>query len=202
MIVFSWKLRSKYRDGCCNPDADVTATSSSLTPTLPDYNGPVGPEPTCPVCGGTNEYPGRPNQLIVARYVGEYTCGQLFNRGFHGMVPGYMCGALQDFTYYACGCGAFNPRCATDPSRCFGGENYEAPYTIPFDTTIATRAPRSLASSATTRQNTGTRNLRRGVPSDVDDELEGGADPSSRTRIGTQTFHFETREGSEEDASS
>ena len=202
MNAFSWKLKDKYRDGCCNPNADVTTTSSSGTPTLPEYYGPIGTEPTCPVCSATNEYPGRPNQLIVARYVGEYTCGQLFERGFHGMVPAYMCGPLQDFTYYSCGCGVFNPACATDPSKCFGGANYEAPYIIPFDTTIVTQEAQVSSSSATTRQNPGTRNLRRGVHSELLDVIEGDDLSSSTASISAQNFHFETRETSEDDVSS
>jgi hypothetical protein len=145
-------------------------------------------------------------QNRLARYavrrMSILACGQLFERGFHGMVPAYMCGPLQDFTYYSCGCGVFNPACATDPSKCFGGANYEAPYIIPFDTTIVTQAAQVSSSSATTRQNPGTRNLRRGVHSELLDVIEGDDPSSSTASISAQNFHFETRETSEEVVSS
>ena len=110
--------------------------SSSNTPILQSYVGPIGTEPDCPICG-TTEFPGKPNQLIVARYVGEFTCGQLFSRGFHGMTPGSMCGPLQEYAYMICGCGQYNPVCRDDSSKCWGGSNYRAPYIIPFDTRIS-----------------------------------------------------------------
>ncbi len=66
------------------------------------------------------EYPGIPYAFIVARYVGEYTCDQLYGRGLNGMTPGYMCGPLQDFAKPICGCGEYNPKCRADPNQCWG----------------------------------------------------------------------------------
>lgn len=192
LFMFSYSIKRKYQNACCNPNANV-GTGSSGTPTLPAYTGPVGDEPDCPVCG-TSEYPGKPNQLIVARYVGQYTCGQLFTRGFHGLTPDYMCGALQDYTYYACGCGIYNPVCRTDRSKCFGGANYRAPYIIPFDTRVgSSELVFSLTStednnSTSTSSNPGTRRLR------------GGAQEDEQP-FSPEDFHFETREAEEEDGS-
>lgn len=149
-------IKFLYQYRCCDPDANVGgSSSSSSTPRLPAYVGPIGSEPDCPICG-TSEYPGKPNQLIVSRYFGEFTCGQLFSRGFHGMTPRYMCGALQDYSYMACGCGQFNPVCRGDSSKCWGGSNYRAPYIIPFDTTLS-------SGSVLTSGNKGARHLREGA---------------------------------------
>jgi hypothetical protein len=78
------------------------------------------------------------------------------------MISDYMCGPLQDFAYIECGCGIHNPACASDPSKCFGGANYEAPYRIPFldDNDISTTQSFSLAGSP------GGRRLRGGAHED------------------------------------
>ena len=101
---------------CCG---DAEPQPFNLPPTSPPvYSGPYGDEPDCPICG-TAEYPGLPNAFIVARYVGEYTCSQLYNRGFHGLIPNFMCGPLQDFAESVCGCGTYNPECRGDSTRCW-----------------------------------------------------------------------------------
>jgi hypothetical protein len=101
----------------------------SVPPTLaPVYNGPFGNEPDCPICG-TGEYPGIPTAFIVARYVGEYTCAQLYHRGLNGMTPNFMCGPLQDFAEPVCGCGGYNPKCRADPTQCWG--NNPSPQAAP-----------------------------------------------------------------------
>ena len=123
----------------------------------------------------------------MARYVGEYTCGQLFTRGFHGMTPGYMCGALQDFSYMACGCGQYNPVCRGDGTKCWGGRNYKAPYIIPFDTSISSGS--SVASA-----NDGVRHLRGGAQAE---QLEGPIVVST-TPIPPEDLHFESREPEDE----
>jgi hypothetical protein len=63
----------------------------------------------CPICGRKDEYPGNVDKYIVARYVGSYTCGQLFYRGLDDKIPGFMCGPLQDYAYEPCQCGPSNP---------------------------------------------------------------------------------------------
>ena len=59
------------------------------------FNG-YSNEPECPICG-TYEYPGNPDEYIQARYVGEFSCGQFYDRGLHGLIPAFMCGPLQNF---------------------------------------------------------------------------------------------------------
>lgn len=110
---------------CCSeeePDVNFSPTSA------PIYNGPFGDEPDCPICG-TLEFPGIPNAFIVARYVGEFTCEQLYHRGLNGMTPGFMCGPLQDFAEPVCGCGQYNPNCRDDPTQCW--DYTPAPVTMP-----------------------------------------------------------------------
>ena len=180
--TFSATIKSKYQYRCCNPNANVGSSSSTSTPRLPAYVGSIGTERDCPICR-TAEYPGRPNQLIVARYIGEYTCGELFSRGFHGMTPGYMCGSLQDFAYQACGCGPYNPVCRADSTKCWGGRNYRPPYIIPFDTTISSGS--SVASG-----NNGVRHLRGGSHEETLDT----STVVSTTPIPPKELHFESKE--------
>lgn len=108
--------KNMAQQACCSTTAPQTGNSP---PTPPAYSGPVGNEPICAVCG-TAEYPGIPQAFVVARYVGEFTCHQLYGRGRNGMIPNYMCGPLQDFVKSICGCGQFNPNCQADPSKCWG----------------------------------------------------------------------------------
>lgn len=88
------------------------------------------------------EYPGIPNAFIVARYVGEYTCDQLYGRGLNGMTPDFMCGPLQDFAAPVCGCGQFNPRCRENSNNCWG--NPGAPVASPVSRPVA--APTQVTS--------------------------------------------------------
>ena len=102
-------LRSSVQQFCCDSSYSIgSSSSSSSTSSIPAYVGPVGNQPTCPICG-TSEYPGIPFAFVVARYVGSYTCEQLYGRGLHGMIPDFMCGPLQDFAKPICGCGSYNP---------------------------------------------------------------------------------------------
>jgi hypothetical protein len=94
----------------------------------PVYSGPSGDEPNCPICG-TMEYPGLPNVVIQARYVGQYSCGQFFDRGMHGMTPSFMCGPLQNYAEERCGCGDFHPECKADSTQCW--RNNPAPQAAP-----------------------------------------------------------------------
>jgi hypothetical protein len=106
------RSKNLYQELCCGdeePDPIVAPTEP------PVYNGPKGPEPDCPVCKN-GDFPGYPNQFIIARYVGDYTCEQLYHRGYNGLIPWFMCGPLQDFTYQACGCGEFNPDLNSNPT--------------------------------------------------------------------------------------
>ena len=102
--LYSSKYVYAARDACCNaatPALPSAAAPVSNTPAA--YSGPVGNEGICNICKD-GSYPGNPYAFIVARYVGEYTCDQLYGRGLHGMIPNYMCGPLQDFAQSVCGC--------------------------------------------------------------------------------------------------
>jgi hypothetical protein len=86
--------QTAYRELCCGATNPPVRFSAPTGP--PPYNGPEGNEPDCPICG-TTEYPGLPTAFIRARYVGDYSCAQLYNRGLHGLIPNFMCGPLQDY---------------------------------------------------------------------------------------------------------
>ena len=101
------EYQEKYKAVCCD-DEIPDGWNSSPTPAPEPETPETGTEPECLICR-TNEYPGIPNTIINARYVGTYSCGTLFHRGKNGLVPGFMCAPLQDFSYEKCGCGEFNP---------------------------------------------------------------------------------------------
>lgn len=102
---------------CCGEDEPEPFDLSPAA--RPVYGGPFGDEPDCPICG-TREYPGIPDEIIQARYVGMFTCAQFFDRGLNGMTPSFMCGPLQIYAEEKCGCGHYNPKCKADPTQCWG----------------------------------------------------------------------------------
>lgn len=122
-------LKTKHQATCCDEEEPIQECTPSPAP---HYDGPTGDEPDCPICG-TLEFPGIPDKLIIARYVGEYTCGQLYDRGLHGLTPGFICGPLQDFAESACGCGEYNPACIEDETQCWDN--------VPLPTSKPTPAP-------------------------------------------------------------
>eukprot|EP00980_Cylindrotheca_fusiformis_P009759 scaffold2153_cov131-Cylindrotheca_fusiformis.AAC.2 len=69
----------------------------------------VTSEQACPICGDADIYPGDLERTISARYVGTYTCRELYFRGMDGHIPSFMCAPLQDFMYGACKCDPSNP---------------------------------------------------------------------------------------------
>jgi len=177
----SRKHKKKYQRKCCNPKASIGGSPGSTTPKLPPYEGQIGDAPDCPICR-TKEYPGKPNQFIIARYVGEFTCAQLFQRGYHGMIPKTMCGPLQDFAYSVCGCGIYNPACRDDRDKCWGGSKYKPPYIINYSTLG------SSSSTTSSRGGDGNRNLR-----DVDPPIV-----ISTTPMHPDDLHFESKDEEED----
>ena len=109
-----------YRNVCCSSTAPPP-TYIPPTP-APVYNGPVGNNPVCPICG-TLEYPGIPSGFIVARYVGDYSCRQLYDLGLHGLIKDFMCKPLQIYAKPVCGCGEYNPKCIADKTKCYSGSS-------------------------------------------------------------------------------
>ncbi|NRA47406.1 MAG: hypothetical protein HRU09_20850 [Oligoflexales bacterium] len=173
--------KAKHQASCCNvqePEQNCPPTSA------PIYDGPVGNEPDCPICG-TLEFPGNPNALILARYVGEYTCAQLYDRGLHGMTPGFICGPLQDYAEEVCGCGQHNPACIEDETQCWG---YEPAPTDPTlnPTPFPTMAPSSEPSDGEPTQPTLPQRKPRPKGSKYGNKLSGGLGGAAggRTRNG------------------
>jgi len=180
--VYSKSHKSKYQRKCCNKSVSIGNPSNggTTTPKLPPYEGPVGNAPDCPICR-TKEYPGKPNQFIIARYVGEFSCAQLFMRGYHGLISKTMCGPLQDYAYSVCGCGIYNPACSSDSEKCWGGSKYKAPYIIDYS---------ALTTSSSTARNAGKRHLR---------GVDAGPQVISTTPMNPEDLHFEAMEQGEED---
>ena len=126
--------RQKYQETCCgssgddgnNDEGDDEATDLCYTgPTsAPVYDGEKGEEPICRICG-TEEYPGKAQHLFTTRYVGTYSCGELYSRGLNGLIPGFLCGPLQDYAHKECGCGVYNPKCINDPTKCFQQQQHQ-----------------------------------------------------------------------------
>jgi hypothetical protein len=102
------------------------------------------------------------------------------------MTPTFMCGALQDFAYAECGCGAYNPVCKSDSSKCYGGRNYKAPYIIPFDTRIQS----DTTAVASTSTKPGSRNLLLRGPQTTADS----STTDSSTTIVAGDLHFEAKD--------
>lgn len=171
--------------------------SQAAPSAIQTYSGPVGNEPRCPICR-TDEYPGLPNGFIVARYVGEFFCKDLYGRGLHGMIPDFMCGPLQDFAAPVCGCGVYNPN---------GTGRAPTPAVTPQPPTgggaSLTATPR--ASPAST--NNGLRKLRGGAAASVDaeekdeEEQEEELVPPAPTarQLTAEDMHFSTRALTEEE---
>ncbi len=166
---YSTSKKALAQSICCN--AATAVTQPAVTTVIPAYTGPVGSEPSCPICR-TNEYPGIPYAFIVARYVGEFTCDQLYGRGLHGMIPSYMCGPLQDFAQSICGCGIYNPGSST------------VTYSLTARTSL-TAAPRTAPRAETYSSQPGARKLRGGANDEVPEPV---AIPSP------EDLHFETKE--------
>ena len=89
-----------------------------------------GDEPVCKICK-TDEYPGIPDATIQARYVGTFSCSQLYWRGLTGYVPDFMCGPLTGYAERACGCGEYNPECIADETKCFSYDDPLRELTLP-----------------------------------------------------------------------
>ena len=61
------------------------------------HNRAKGNEGVCMICM-TDEFPGvGDDNSIHARYYGDFTCAQLYDRGRNGEIPGFLCGQLQNF---------------------------------------------------------------------------------------------------------
>ena len=95
-------MQRQYQNICCNGGG---GPAPAPAPVPAASNGGY---PYCRICRN-DDFPGNPNVMISARYVGTYSCGSLYQRGKNGQIPGFMCGPLQDRVYDTCGCGKKPP---------------------------------------------------------------------------------------------
>lgn len=166
---------------CCNAGFVAAPSTAVAAPAIPAYNGPVGTEPSCPICR-TTEYPSKPYAFIFARYVGEFSCSDLYGRGLHGMIDFTMCGPLQDYAAAICGCGIYNTSGSSSG-------------------TSLTAAPQSAPQSTVSLQsaNTGNRNLRGAVAGGATATASATATQEEEASIPTvrqltaEDMHFSTR---------
>ena len=123
-----------YQSACCDDAEPEFVHPPSAAPSRTQ-----GDEPVCKICK-TDEFPGIPGAGIVARYVGTFSCRQLYWRGLDGLIPGFMCGPLTDYAERVCGCGEFNPECILDETKCFGYETPLRDIELPI-TDLPTKSP-------------------------------------------------------------
>jgi hypothetical protein len=137
-------MQQRYKDVCCNEQLPTGwAVHKMPAPKMIEK----GTEPVCKLCGD-DEYPGIPGKSISARYVGVYSCGELYHRGKKGLTPGFMCGPLQDYAFQKCGCGKFNPKIATSaPEPTTASASPEPSATVP-----PSPVPSAASSSASGRK--------------------------------------------------
>ena len=79
-------IQQQYQDICCNGSPPPPAPAPAPVP-----NESSGSNPYCRICEN-DDYPGYPEVMISARYVGTYSCHSLYHRGRNGQIPGFMCG--------------------------------------------------------------------------------------------------------------
>eukprot|EP00980_Cylindrotheca_fusiformis_P007503 scaffold1559_cov114-Cylindrotheca_fusiformis.AAC.8 len=129
-----------YQAVCCDEELPPGWDIDPKTPPPDTDTAEVGDQPMCRICG-TDEFPGLPDVSISARYVGTYTCSELYYRGRNQWISGFMCGPLQDYAYDKCGCGPYNPNSNTQPPN-------------PTPTKAPTHQPTRPPTTAPTRQPT------------------------------------------------
>ena len=79
-------MQRQYQNKCCNGSGG--GGSPPRPPPTPPANGG---HPYCRICRN-DDYPGNPNAMVSARYVGTFSCHTLYHRGRNGQIPGFMCG--------------------------------------------------------------------------------------------------------------
>jgi hypothetical protein len=113
--AYSEKMIERHRHTCCSSEESkrgecLPHPGESRPDTREDS---MGEEPVCDICGknydAPDEFPGYPDKKVQVRYVGRYTCRELYYRGHEKKIPEYLCGALQDEAYEICGCGTYHP---------------------------------------------------------------------------------------------
>ncbi|CAJ1967777.1 unnamed protein product [Cylindrotheca closterium] len=116
-------MQRQYGAACCNAGAPPPPAPAPKPAPIPSSGHPY-----CRICRN-DDFPGFPNAMVSARYVGTYSCGSLFHRGKNGQIPGFMCGPMQDRIHDKCGCGQQPPT------------NRPTPPPVPRPTPRPTRRP-------------------------------------------------------------
>ena len=98
-------MQEYVSDCCCGSSVPDSCQSSSNSFTKPSEVQVTGDEPVCNLCLEDDQVPLIPAAFVVIRYVGSFTCLDLYYHGLQGNIDDYMCGPVQDYAYDVCGCG-------------------------------------------------------------------------------------------------
>ena len=107
--MYSNTMLLQYRNTCCDNTEPKPNDPNTCLNIEEDEGGSgggdeKGTEPVCHLCGSSQKFPSKPNVYINARYIGSYTCEQLYYRGKNQLIPGFLCTPLQHYAYTVCGC--------------------------------------------------------------------------------------------------
>ena len=100
---------------CCNENGKVPDScqpgGSNAQANYDTVEENTGPYAQCFICDYTPYlYPGNPTNAMSVRYLGDYSCSELYYMGLKGDIPDYLCGPLQydQTTQSTCGCSTKN----------------------------------------------------------------------------------------------
>jgi len=93
-----------YVSKCCCGDSVPSSCQHEENSSGRFSEDNVGTFPICNICG-KDGYPGIPSEYVLIRYVGGFSCHDLYFRGLSGQIDDYMCGPVQDYVFSICGCG-------------------------------------------------------------------------------------------------
>ena len=93
-----------YRSKCCVSGTSASTSTSPAPAAAPTPHAGMGPYDMCNLCA-TGEFPKKPSALTSVSFLpGPNTCTGLYNMGLAGNIPNEMCGPLQIFMRFPCGC--------------------------------------------------------------------------------------------------
>ena len=107
---FSSKAQEYVSSCCCQDDGsipeecEVGGTNEQATYTEIEKTGDYE---QCYICDYTPYlYPGNPRNSMQVRYLGDYSCSELYTIGLQGKIPNYLCLPMQadDLLQETCGC--------------------------------------------------------------------------------------------------
>lgn len=98
--------RQEYvSDCCCGSSVPASCQAQTDAYTKPSDVQVTGDQPVCNICLEDDQVPLIPAGFVVIRYVGSFSCLDLYYHGLEGKIDDYMCGPVQDYVYDVCGCG-------------------------------------------------------------------------------------------------